>query len=116
MSRLPLTGPVADECAAVVRGFLEAMTAFERHLLELRPLRPFGFSDFSEQRRDDGRVVNSGSSGIEDEAEGRPEEDLVRLMQGDDLTDAEKDRVLRVGVFYDDVMARKRAIYEQFCA
>ena len=49
MSQPPLTGPVADECAAAVRGFLDAMTAFERHLLELRPLRPFGFSEFSEQ-------------------------------------------------------------------
>ncbi len=114
MSQPPLTGPVADECVAVVRGFLEALTALERHLLELRPLRPFGFSDFSEQRYEDGRVVNSGSTGIEDEAEGRPEEDLVRLMQGDDLTDAEKDRVMQVGVFYDDVMSRKRAIYESF--
>src|SRR3954451_16352445 len=113
MSQTSLTGPVADECAAVVCGFLEAMNALERHLLELRPLRPFGFSDFSEQRYDDGRVVKSGSSGIEDEAEGRPEEDLVRLMQGDDLTDAEKDRVMRVGVFFDDMMARKRAVYEQ---
>ena len=35
-------------------------------------------------------------------------------MQGDELTDAEKDRILRVGVFYDDVMERKRAIYEEF--
>ena len=56
MSQPTLTGPVADECTAVVRGFLEAMTAFERHLLELRPLRPFGFTQFSEEphrRRDD---------------------------------------------------------------
>ena len=114
MSEPSLTATVADECAAVVRGFLEAMTAFERHLLELRPLRPFGYSEFAEQRYDDGRVVNSGSSGIEDEAEGRPEEDLVRLMQADGLSDAEKDRIMRVGLFFDDVMARKRAIYDDF--
>ncbi len=35
-------------------------------------------------------------------------------MQGDDLTDAEKERILRVGVFYDDAMERKRQIFDEF--
>ena len=35
-------------------------------------------------------------------------------MQGDDLTDAEKERILRVGVFYDDAMERKRQIFGEF--
>jgi hypothetical protein len=90
-----------------------AMAEWERYCLSLRPLRPFGFSEFSEQLSD-GKVFNSGSSGIEDEAEGRPEEDLVRLMQGDELTDAEKNHILGVGSFFEEAIRRKRESYQQF--
>lgn len=120
-----LTGPVADECVRVVRGFIEAMYAYDRHWLALRPLRPFGYSSIGEQFNGESYYI-CGSSGISDYGRGRPEADLVRRMrhdsfsdeplQGDELEEEEVNRVLRVGEYFEEGIRRKRAVYEAFWA
>ena len=115
-----IAGPIAAECVETVRGFIDAMYQYERHWLAIRPLRPFGYSEISEQGE-----PSFSSGGIEDEADARPEADLVRLFHAGEfeandsaerLTDPEIKRVLRIGQYFEEGIAQKRAIFQRFWA